>query len=183
MHMVDGWLAEAKRVPSPNFNQRPQNACVNLLVIHNISLPPAQFNNCYIEQFFQNTLPTNDHPYFDTLIGVEVSAHFLIKRSGELIQFVSCDDRAWHAGKSQFCGIENCNDFSIGIELEGTDTLPYTSQQYAILAELTRCIQNHYPDVTSDRIVGHRDIAPDRKTDPGESFDWQYFHQCLVHHS
>lgn len=180
MNIVDGWLTEAKKVASPNFNQRPSDACVNLLVIHNISLPPDQFDNSYIEQFFQNCLPTKDHPYFETLMGVEVSSHFLIKRGGEIIQFVCCDDRAWHAGKSVFCGVENCNDFSIGIELEGTDTRPYTLQQYAALIELTRCIQSSYPSVTSDRIVGHCDIAPERKTDPGESFDWQYYHECLA---
>lgn len=180
MNIVDGWLAEAKKVPSPNFNQRPLNATVNLLVIHNISLPPEQFDNSYIEQFFQNQLPTGDHPYFETLIGVEVSSHFLIKRDGKLIQFVSCNDRAWHAGKSSFCGVENCNDFSIGIELEGTDTQAYTEAQYASLAELTQSIQVSYPEVTSDRIVGHCDIAPDRKTDPGESFDWQYYRKCLT---
>jgi AmpD protein len=179
MKIVDGWLDQAKKVPSPNFNQRPANAEINLLVIHNISLPPDQFDNPYIELFFQNKLPVNDHPYFESLAGVEVSAHFLIKRDGDIIQFVSCHDRAWHAGQSSFCGQHNCNDFSIGIELEGTDVRPYTQAQYKTLSQLTRALQSAYPGITQERITGHSDIAPDRKTDPGESFDWVWFRDSL----
>jgi AmpD protein len=179
MNIVDGWLVQAKKVPSPNFNQRPANAEINLLVIHNISLPPDQFDNPYIELFFLNKLPVEDHPYFETLVGVEVSAHFLIKRDGEIIQFVSCNDRAWHAGQSSFCGQHNCNDFSIGIELEGTDVQPYTQAQYDAVSQLTRALQRTYPGISEDRIAGHCDIAPTRKTDPGESFDWACFRRLL----
>lgn len=175
MKISKGWVKQAKKVPSPNFNSRPENVCVNLLVIHNISLPPEEFGGPYVELFFQNKLPHDAHPYFDHLRGVEVSSHFLIKRDGQVVQFVSCDDRAWHAGQSEFCGERNCNDFSIGIELEGTDTLAYTDEQYHVLHKLTLCIQEAYPAIVKDRITGHQHIAPDRKTDPGESFDWQRY--------
>ncbi len=179
MKIVDGWLDRAKKVPSPNFNQRPANSRVDLLVIHNISLPPDQFDTPYIELFFQNKLPLNEHAYFEHLKNVEVSAHFLIKRDGQIIQFVSCDDRAWHAGESEFCGARNCNDFSIGIELEGTDTIPYTPEQYQALVEITNSIQLAYPDISKNRITGHQHIAPLRKTDPGESFDWDRYLESL----
>lgn len=172
MKITNGWLDKAKQVPSPNFNIRPANTYVNLLVIHNITLPPEEFDTPYIELFFQNKLPHDAHPYFEHLKGVEVSSHFLIKRDGKIVQFVSCDDRAWHAGESEFCGEHNCNDFSIGIELEGTDTIPYTAKQYQALDEITRSIQTAYPEISTNRIAGHQDIAPNRKTDPGESFDW-----------
>lgn len=175
MKIVDGWLDQANKIPSPNFNSRPVNSTVNLLVIHNISLPPEEFDNPYIELFFQNKLPYDAHPYFDHLKGVEVSSHFLIKRNGEITQFVSCDDRAWHAGESNFCGEHNCNDFSIGIELEGSDTKPYTSEQYHALQGLTQSIQKAYPAISAERITGHQHIAPTRKTDPGESFDWSRY--------
>lgn len=175
MKISDGWLDQAKKIPSPNFNIRPASTQVNLLVIHNISLPPEEFGGPYIELFFQNQLPHDDHPYFDHLKGVEVSSHFLIKRDGQITQFVSCNDRAWHAGASEFCGEHNCNDFSIGIELEGTDTKAYTAEQYRILEALTLAIRDAYPAITKDRITGHQDIAPGRKTDPGESFDWQRY--------
>ena len=174
-----GWLNRVKHVPSPNYNCRPEKAVVSLLVIHNISLPPAQFGTPYIEQFFQNKLCWDEHPYFKTIEGVEVSAHFLIKQDGEVVQFVSCDDRAWHAGASSFCGEDNCNDFSLGIELEGTDTSPYTDAQYECLVNLTKCIQAKYPAISDARIVGHSDIAPGRKTDPGASFDWTRYLESL----
>tara|TARA_R110002072_G_scaffold172728_5_gene327073 strand:- start:17364 stop:17909 length:546 start_codon:yes stop_codon:yes gene_type:complete len=179
MKIYDGWCDQAKRVISPNFNKRPVNSSVNLLVIHNISLPPDQFDHPYIELFFQNQLPYEEHPYFECLKGVEVSSHFLIKRDGQIIQFVSCNDRAWHAGASSFCGEYNCNDFSIGIELEGADTIPYTDEQYQSLDVLTTGIQAAYPEITKDRITGHQHIAPSRKTDPGESFDWPRYLECL----
>jgi len=179
MKVKNGWLISAKRVMSPNFTPRPENQSVSLLVIHNISLPPEQFGTPYIEQFFQNRLAYDDHPYFEHLQGVEVSAHFLIKRAGEIVQFVSCDDRAWHAGASEYCGVENCNDFSIGIELEGSDDIPYTQQQYVQLSTLTTAIQNAYPELTSDRITGHEHIAPGRKTDPGPSFNWDHYRNNL----
>lgn len=175
MKIVNGWLTQATCIESPNFNQRPAGVSINTLVIHNISLPPGQFGTQYIEQFFLNQLPCHVHPYFETLRGIEVSSHFLIKRDGEIIQFVSCLDRAWHAGASRFCGQDNCNDFSLGIELEGCDDVPYDDRQYQALIELTRAIQTAYPEIVAQRITGHSDIAPGRKTDPGDSFQWSRF--------
>lgn len=186
MEIDQGWLATinvpVRHVKSPNYNERPPQAMVDLLVIHNISLPPGQFDNGYIEQFFTNRLPVADHPYFNTIDGVQVSAHVLITRLGEVIQFVSFDQRAWHAGRSCFEGRQECNDFSIGIELEGTDTLPYTDQQYSVLAAVARALLSAYPALTSERIVGHSDIAPGRKTDPGQVFDWLRFRTLLANH-
>lgn len=170
-HWQRGWCSAAKKVVSPHFNQRPQ-AEVSLLVIHNISLPAGQFGLPYIEALFCGDLDCQADPSFAELQGLEVSAHFLIKRTGEVLQFVSCDDRAWHAGVSQFETRTNCNDFAVGIELEGTDTSGYTDAQYAQLVVLTQALQRQYPAITNDRIVGHSDIAPTRKTDPGEGFDW-----------
>ncbi len=167
----NGWLSAARRVPSPNFNQRPVGTDIRLLVIHNISLPPEQFENGYIEQFFTNQLDASEHPYFATIADIQVSSHLLITRSGEVVQFVSFDQRAWHAGQSSYQGTADCNDFSIGIELEGTDTLPYTDKQYLALAETTKALLIHYPTI-GNHITGHSDIAPGRKTDPGPAFDW-----------
>jgi len=166
-----GWLAMARQVPSPNYNPRPANTPIRLIVMHNISLPPAQFGGGYIEQFFQNQLDPSLHPYFEEIQDLQVSAHLLITRLGEVIQFVSLDDRAWHAGRSCYQGVENCNDFSIGIELEGTDDLPFTEAQYQALTPLLAAIQQAYP-ATVGHITGHSDIAPNRKTDPGVCFDW-----------
>jgi len=174
-----GWYSGAKRVPSPNCDDRPEGTSISLLVIHNISLPPGCFGNGYIEQFFQNKLPVAEHPFFTEIQHLQVSAHCLITREGEVVQFVPFQKRAWHAGKSLFDGRENCNDFSIGVELEGTDTSPYTSEQYKALAELTRILQAAFPSVSVGRIVGHSTIAPGRKTDPGEAFDWLYFRSLL----
>ncbi len=167
-----GWLLGAQRVPSPNKNNRPVDTIIRLLVIHNISLPPEQFGGGYIEQFFTNQLDASVHPYFEQIADVEVSAHLLITREGKVVQFVAFDERAWHAGQSVFNGVENCNDFSIGIELEGTDTLPYTDAQYHCLSEVTQTLMTTYPEITKASIVGHNAIAPGRKTDPGEAFDW-----------
>ena len=172
----NGVLSHARQCPSPNFNARPVGCEISLLVIHNISLPPEQFCNGYIEQFFQNCLPADQHPYFAEIAHLTVSAHLLISREGEVLQFVNFNDRAWHAGVSCFAGRENCNDFSIGIELEGTDMLPYTDIQYITLAEITQALQQEYPAIIKQTIVGHCDIAPGRKTDPGAAFDWpRYF--------
>ena len=171
----DGWLSSVRKLSSPNFNQRPCEDGISLLVIHNISLPPEQFGGGYITEFFLNKLDTNIHPYFETIKTLQVSAHCLITRNGEVTQFVSFVDRAWHAGRSNYCGVLECNDFSIGIELEGTDTIPYTEEQYMSLADLAKQIMLEYPKITLDRIVGHSDIAPGRKTDPGSSFDWNRF--------
>lgn len=165
----DGWLKNANRVESDNFNQRPTLKKDFLVVIHSISLPPGQFNNSFIEDFFQNKLNPTLHPYFETIKDLKVSAHFLIKRTGELIQFVSCHNRSWHAGESSWKGMSDCNDFSIGIELEGTEIEPYEEIQYKVLLNLLVQLKKEYNIID---IVGHSDIAPHRKTDPGPSFDW-----------
>ena len=167
---ANGWYLECKHLASPNFNSRPVNTLVHIIVIHSISLPPSIYNNNYIEDFFQNQLDIDAHPYFKEIKDLKVSAHFLIKRNGELIQFVSCNDRAWHAGESSYQGKENCNDFSIGIELEGDDETPFEDDQYIKLIELLGCLKKEY---NIKDIVGHSDIAPSRKTDPGPLFDWK----------
>lgn len=175
----DGWLVSARKVPSPNFSSRPEGAVIELLVVHNISLPPGEFGGGYIEDFFCNQLEANAHPYFAEICDLKVSAHCLIKRSGSVVQFVSFNERAWHAGRSCFRGREECNDFSVGIELEGTDLEPYTKEQYEALASITQALEAHYPSFDKTSIAGHCDIAPGRKTDPGPAFDWAYFRRRL----
>ncbi|OOZ36761.1 1,6-anhydro-N-acetylmuramyl-L-alanine amidase AmpD [Solemya velesiana gill symbiont] len=175
-----GLLEGAEQHPSPNRDERPEEAPVDLLVIHNISLPPNEFGGPWIDNLFQNCLDPGAHPYFRDICNLQVSTHVLIRRQGEVIQYVPFDQRAWHAGLSQFEGRERCNDFSIGIELEGADDTPYTDLQYERLAEVAHAVMEHYPDITPQRIVGHRDISPGRKTDPGEAFDWQRFQQLLA---
>lgn len=177
--IAGGWLDQARRVPSPNFNQRPSGQAIDLLVIHNISLPPGQFGTGCVEDFFCNQLDHSAHPFFEEIKSLQVSAHLLIERSGDVVQFVSFDDRAWHAGQSCFQGREDCNDFSIGIELEGTDDTPYTDEQYLHLAAITRALQKTYPAIALDNIQGHADIAPGRKTDPGPAFDWARYRQAI----
>ena len=174
-----GRISFARWAPSPNFGPRPDGAGISLLVVHNISLPPGQFGGREIEDFFCNQLDHSAHPYFKTIEGVQVSAHLLIRRDGALVQFVSLLDRAWHAGRSCFEGQEECNDFSIGIELEGTDDTPYTTEQYRMLAKVADLIMTAWPDITANRITGHCDIAPGRKSDPGPAFDWRYFRSAL----
>jgi len=169
------WLSRAKKCESPNFDDRPENTQVDMLVIHSISLPPAEYGNDYVEQLFQNSLDPGEHKYFEEISDLKVSAHFFIKRDGQIIQFVSLDKRAWHAGVSSWQGQEKCNDFSIGIELEGCDEEEYTDFQYSSLTDLTKQIQSHFPKIAKERIVGHSDIAPGRKTDPGPRFDWERF--------
>ena len=175
---AQAWLEPAAGItlrPSPNFNERPTDCDVSLLVIHNISLPPGQFGTPFVADLFLNQLDLQADPWFEeNLQGLTVSAHFVIDRAGHITQFVSCDARAWHAGVSQHAGREQCNDFSIGIELEGTDTLAYTAAQYTALATLTECLRTRYP-LTAVR--GHCDIAPERKTDPGPAFDWLRYAQ------
>lgn len=171
----DVWLPGARRCESPNFNDRPAGEQPSLLVIHNISLPPDQFDGDAVEQFFCNRLDYRAHPYFETLRDLQVSAHLFIRRTGELLQFVPLNRRAWHAGQSEFDGRANCNDFSIGIELEGADHTPYSQAQYDVLAQLTADITARYPAISKSRIVGHVHIAPTRKTDPGPAFDWDYY--------
>lgn len=165
-----GWLAGARRIPSPNCDPRPEGTAVSLLVIHNISLPPGVFEGDAVIELFTNRLDWDAHPYYQGIRGLRVSAHFFIRRDGSLIQFVPCSARAWHAGASCWRGMERCNDFSIGIELEGTDDLPFTDAQYATLGPLVRLLKQSYP---IEAVVGHSDIAPGRKTDPGPHFAWQ----------
>lgn len=169
---TNGWVSGMRHFASPNCDFRPSGVAIDLLVIHNISLPPGEFGGKAIAQLFTNTLDADAHPYFAQLKGVRVSAHFLIQRTGEIIQFVPCNKRAWHAGASAWCGRTACNDFSIGIELEGTDFLPFSDQQYAALIRLTRVLKRAYP---IREIAGHSDIAPGRKTDPGQKFDWSRY--------
>jgi AmpD protein len=171
----NGVLVEADQSPSENFNLRPQGLDPSLLVIHNISLPPGQFGTGCIDQFFTNCLDTTQHPFFEEIAELTVSAHLVIDRCGQVVQYVNFNDRAWHAGVSSFEGTNGCNDFSIGIELEGTDDIDYTDEQYATLIETTAAIKQAYPTITDQRIVGHCEIAPGRKTDPGESFDWSRY--------
>lgn len=175
MAIRGGWLVAADREPSPNADLRPGGEVPSLLVIHNISLPPGVFGGGEIRAFFTNCLDRRGDPYFEQIADLRVSAHLLIDRRGVMTQFVSFLDRAWHAGVSCFEGRERCNDFSIGIELEGTDTQPYTDRQYAVLAAVAVALMRAYPVITPARIRGHSDIAPGRKTDPGESFDWPRF--------
>ncbi|MFO7529796.1 MAG: 1,6-anhydro-N-acetylmuramyl-L-alanine amidase AmpD [Marinobacter sp.] len=174
-----GRLSGVVWCPSPNYGPRPEGADISLLVVHNISLPPGQFGGPEIQDFFCNRLDPAAHPYFETITDIQVSAHVLIRRDGEVIQFVSLLDRAWHAGQSCFDGREECNDFSIGIELEGADDIPYTEAQYRELAAIARQVMAAWPEIDVSRITGHSDIAPGRKTDPGPAFDWQYFMACL----
>lgn len=177
--ITNGLLTAAIQHHSPNANQRPQGHAISLLVIHNISLPPGKFGTRCVQAFFTNQLDSTQDPYFETIAGLKVSAHLFIERDGAITQFVPFGDRAWHAGVSSFHGVENCNDYSIGIELEGCDDIAYTDAQYEALAQVTRQIQMAYPLITPERIVGHNQIAPERKTDPGEAFDWLRFHALL----
>ncbi len=175
-----GWLNQAEHLPSPYFSPRELTDEISLLVVHNISLPAGNFGMSYISDLFLGQLDCSCHDSFADLKGVEVSAHCLIRRDGSIIQYVSFFDKAWHAGISSFNEKERCNDFSIGIELEGTDDIPYTTVQYHQLTGLTLCLQNKFPAIIMDNIVGHCAIAPARKTDPGPVFDWQYFRQRLT---
>jgi AmpD protein len=168
----EGYLRNIRFIPSPNFDERPRGCSVSLLVIHNISLPPDDFSGNGVIALFTNTLDPEAHPYYQRLRGLKVAAHFFIRRSGETIQFVSCEKRAWHAGESCWQGRGRCNDYSIGIELEGSDCTPFTDAQYAALTSLTHTLQKRYP---IHDIVGHSDIAPGRKTDPGPCFDWSRY--------
>lgn len=166
----EGWRGDARRIDSPNFDERPGGEAVCLLVVHAISLPPAQFGSDDIVRLFTNTLDPDAHPYFQAISNARVSAHFLIRRDGALIQFVGCGQRAWHAGASSWNGRQRCNDFSIGIELEGCDELPFEEVQYLRLVDLIESLRAVYPIAA---VVGHADISPGRKTDPGPFFDWR----------
>ena len=166
--VVDG----ARFIACDNCDERPEDSSIDLLVIHAISLPPGVFGGPAVIELFTNALDPQAHPYYESIAGLRVSAHLLIRRDGELLQFVPCDKRAWHAGASAWQGRTRCNDFSIGIELEGTDELPYEHAQYRELARLIDTLCRTYPSLARERVAGHSDIAPGRKTDPGESFDW-----------
>lgn len=168
----------ARICDSPNFSDR-LNEEISLLVIHNISLPPGQFGNNFVDQFFTNKLDPKKDPYFEEIYEMKVSSHLFIDREGLLTQFVPFDRAAWHAGVSEFKGRDNCNEFSIGIELEGTDDLEYPPNQYKTLIEATKALMEAYPNISVDNIVGHKDIAPIRKTDPGEAFDWDLYKSSL----
>lgn len=174
-----GWLRGVRRVESPNCDERPQPLDISLLVIHAISLPPERFGGPWIDRLFTNTLAPEAHPYFAGLRDLRVSAHLLIRRRGGIVQYVPFQRRAWHAGVSHFEGRERCNDFSIGIELEGCDTRPFTDRQYTQLTAVTRALLARYPRLTPARIVGHSDIAPGRKTDPGPCFDWARYRGAI----
>ncbi len=166
----DGWLLQARTAPSPNFGPRPSRCAIDLIVLHSISLPPGQYGGPEIEQLFGNRLDWDAHPYFQGIRGLEVSSHFLIRRDGELVQFVSCDQRAWHAGRSSWRGRDNCNDDSIGIELEGLEGDPFEPAQYRALTRLCQTLAQRYPIA---HIAGHEHVAPGRKQDPGTGFDWR----------
>lgn len=172
-------LEDCKQCPSPNYDSRPKGCEISLIVIHSISLPPGEYGGHFIEQFFQNKLDKNAHPYFQEILEMQVSAHALIKRDGEIIQFVPFNERAWHAGQSCYNGRERCNDFSIGIELEGTDTGNFEEAQYRQLSEIIAVLQSNYPKITNN-ITGHSDIAPGRKKDPGTGFEWNKLKQHLA---
>ena len=174
---ADGCADTARYLASANCDERPPGEAITLLVIHSISLPPGEFGGDAIVRLFTNELDCSTHPYYRTLAGLRVSAHFLIRRAGELLKFVPCTRRAWHAGASSWGDRSGCNDFSVGIELEGADTVPYTEPQYRVLAELTRALQSVYP--LAD-VVGHCDIAPGRKTDPGPNFDWPRLRDSIL---
>lgn len=178
--LIDGWLKRVKQVASPNYDQRPAGSIIDLLVVHCIALPPKQFGGKGIEQLFTNQLDPDEHPYYRDIADLNVSAHALIRRTGEIIQFVNFDQRAWHAGQSCYQGRNRCNDFSIGIELEGTDQDPYELIQYQTLVAMSAALISHYPALTADRIVGHNTIAAGRKTDPGQGFDWPFFQTELA---
>lgn len=179
VNITSGWLESARRVPSPNCDARPVGVNIDLLVIHGISLPPGKFGGDWIEAFFTNRLRGPEHPYFAAICDLRVSAHLVIDRRGEVCQYVPFHMRAWHAGGSQFRGRPRCNDFSIGIELEGTDDIPYETAQYVTLARVAHRLMEAYPGITPDRVVGHSDIAPGRKTDPGPVFDWRYLRSLV----
>ncbi|NGP52026.1 1,6-anhydro-N-acetylmuramyl-L-alanine amidase AmpD [Thioalkalivibrio sp. XN8] len=176
---ASGLLAAARQVPSPNHNDRPAGATLDLIVVHNISLPPGEFGGPWIDALFTNQLNPRAHPYFTSVAPLQVSAHLLIRRDGELVQYVPFHRRAWHAGASSWQGRENCNDFSVGIELEGTDDGAYTTAQYRRLAVAIRALCRTYPTLAPERLAGHSDIAPGRKTDPGPSFDWDRLRRWL----
>ncbi len=178
--LESGLMRGARQIASPNHDARPPGVTTDLIVVHGISLPPGDFGGSWIERLFTNTLPLDAHPYFAEIGALRVSSHLVITRDGRLTQYVSFNDRAWHSGVSSYEGREACNDFSIGVELEGADTVPYEAAQYQSLAEIVVALCKAYPGLSPDRMVGHSDIAPGRKTDPGPAFDWQRARRCIT---
>lgn len=174
-----GLIRSARLVASPNYDARPPGIETDLIVVHGISLPPGEFGGPWIERLFTNSLPPDMHPYFAEIGELRVSSHLLVARDGGLTQFVKFTDRAWHAGQSSYNGRSACNDFSIGVELEGTDTQDYEAAQYDTLGEVVAALCDAYPGLSQDRVVGHSDIAPGRKTDPGPAFDWRRARFCI----
>ncbi len=174
-----GLLDTARYIPSPNCDDRPDGVIADLIVVHGISLPPGEFGGAWIDALFTNTLDPAAHPYFRAIAGLQVSAHLLIRRDSAVVQYVPFQRRAWHAGESVYAGRRRCNDFSIGIELEGTDDHAYEDRQYARLAAVITALREVYPAITPDRLTGHADIAPGRKTDPGPAFDWARLRRLL----
>ena len=168
-----GLMRGARQVASPNYDSRPAGVEADLIVVHGISLPPGEFGGPWIDRLFTNTLPVQAHPYFNAVAALRVSSHLVVDRRGAVTQYVKFSDRAWHAGKSVYHGREACNDFSVGVELEGTDALAYEDAQYRALAKVVAALCAAYPRMSQDRLTGHSDIAPGRKTDPGPAFDWQ----------
>lgn len=178
---VDGdWISEARRLPSPNCDNRPAGCVISLIVVHSISLPPGEYGAHWIDDLFSNRLDARAHPYFTGIVDLKVSSHVLIRRDGELVQYVPFSRRAWHAGRSNYRGRVACNDYAVGIELEGQDDEAYKGVQYQRLADLIIALRSQYPDIANDAIVGHCDIAPGRKTDPGDAFDWTYLNSLLT---
>jgi len=178
---ADGWLRGARRVASPHADERPAGTDVSLIVIHGVSLPPGEFGGPWVEAFFSGRLDSTAHPYFLEIASLRVAPHFYITRDGALLQFVSTERRAWHAGRSRWRGRDECNDFAIGIELEGADDTPYTTAQYGRLAEVVKALCERYPAIGEHGLAGHSDIAPGRKTDPGPAFDWQRLVSEMAH--
>ena len=177
-----GLLHPARQQPSPHCDARPPDTVISLIVVHGISLPPGRFGGPYIDRLFTGTLDERDaqvHPVLGPLRGSKVCAHLLVRRNGDVTQYAPLHRRAWHAGESSFQGRPNCNDFSIGIELEGCDRIPYHDRQYPVLAQLCQCLMAHYPAILPEHVIGHSDIAPGRKTDPGPAFDWARLHRLL----
>lgn len=179
MKIVEHWLSEAVECASPNQDDRPEGIIVDTIVIHNISLPPGEFGGGHVSELFCNQLDKTVHPYFAEIGDLQVSAHVLIDRAGNCTQYVGFDRRAWHAGQSSYQGRHRFNDFSIGIELEGTDDMPYETAQYNRLAMLTNALMSNYPSITATNIVGHEAISPGRKTDPGPAFDWKRYNTLI----
>ena len=175
-----GLLVGARQVFSPHLDERPGGTALELIVLHGISLPPGEFGGPWIDRLFTGDLPADEHPYFRAIASSRVSAHVLIRRTGEIVQYVPFHRRAWHAGESSYRGRAACNDFSVGIELEGTDETPYTDAQYEELVRLIRALLRAYPTLGLDRIAAHSDVAPGRKTDPGGAFDWERLRRSLV---